>query len=227
MSEKKKKKYKLKKYRTEDNMKFIEKIKTGVTKYIKKEVKPSTVLSTWEPCHKGTISVFTDPVSGVKIKAGGDMRGVVVSPSDLLLDCGARFYSKSYPEVLENKNPIIIVNIPNGEIPRLSLEFWKDLVDVIRAQKQDTLIACIGGHGRTGTCLSILAFLMGIKEAQINPIEFIRKSYCKKAVENRKQFKYIQELLNLKLEEPSLHHEYPSYFGFQTRYYNGAYWENY
>ena len=208
------KKYKLKKFlKGKENSPMFEKIIKKVKKGFFSPKEEEKTYGTYAPyykssyysCHTGTVEVFIDPQTGIKIKAGGDMRDVKVSKDDLLLDCGADF--KRYKEVKEYKNPIIVINIPNGGIPRMALKFWEDLVDIIRNEKKDTLIACLGGHGRTGVCLSMLAYLMDVPGAKENPIEFIRKNYCKKAVESVKQFDYIKTLLNLDIEKPELHYE--------------------
>lgn len=49
-------------------------------------------------------------------------------------------------------------------------------------------VGCIGGHGRTGMVLSALvAEATGNKDA----IKFVRKNYCKKAVETEKQIAFL------------------------------------
>ena len=46
---------------------------------------------------------------------------------------------------------------------------------------------CIGGHGRTGTFLAALCAEAGEKDA----ITYVRKNYCKKAVESTKQAEFL------------------------------------
>lgn len=51
-------------------------------------------------------------------------------------------------------------------------------------------VGCIGGHGRTGTVLSaIVAEALGEKEA----IQWVRKHYCKKAVESKAQVAFLMK----------------------------------
>jgi len=49
------------------------------------------------------------------------------------------------------------------------------------------LVSCIGGHGRTGTVLSIWAGLHDIEK----PIEYVRKIYCNNAVETISQEMFV------------------------------------
>jgi hypothetical protein len=201
--------------------KYVDYIKKGYDNFgkkgkTKKEEKEYTY--SYKECHTGTVPVFVDPVSKVVINAGGSMRKVKPEANDLLIDCGADFMSSSFPSVKKNKNPVVEIDIPNGNVPNLDLKFWKDLVKVIRYEKKDVLIACVGGHGRTGTCLAILAALM-LPEAKENPIIYIREHYCKKAVENTKQYNYIKTLLNLDIPEPEYHHHsFSSSVGFSSYY---------
>lgn len=46
-------------------------------------------------------------------------------------------------------------------------------------------VGCIGGHGRTGTTLAIMAVLDGLDAA--SAIKYVRKNYCKEAIEGKKQ----------------------------------------
>jgi hypothetical protein len=49
-------------------------------------------------------------------------------------------------------------------------------------------VGCIGGHGRTGTVISaIVAEMTGKKDA----IQWVRKHYCKKAVEAKSQIEFL------------------------------------
>lgn len=56
-------------------------------------------------------------------------------------------------------------------------------------------VGCIGGHGRTGTVLSaIVAQMLEEKDA----IAWVRKHYCKKAVESKEQVKFLMQHYGVK-----------------------------
>ena len=160
-----------------------------------------------KPCHKGTIEVFEDPKSKIKIKAGGDWEGLEILPNHLIIDCGANV-SKNVevygfkPHIdLEAKynNTSITINWPDFGIPDLDFDFWEDLISVLRKTKKDVIVCCKGGHGRTGTCLSILAYFM-LGDVDMNPVKFVRKNYCVKAVESANQIMYIEYICNIDLK---------------------------
>jgi hypothetical protein len=141
-------------------------------------------------CHYGNIYVFTDFSSGIKIYGGGRLRGVIPNQKYFIIDVGAGFES--------DKN---IKNIPweDGADISLSKEFWLDLIKEIREKKKDVLVACLMGHGRTGTTLAILYALMtGVKK---DPVKVIRQIYCKNAVETFSQIKYIEKITNISIKE--------------------------
>jgi hypothetical protein len=51
-------------------------------------------------------------------------------------------------------------------------------------------VGCIGGHGRTGTVFTaIIAEMTGEKDA----IQYVRKYYCKRAVESREQIQFLMK----------------------------------
>jgi len=72
------------------------------------------------------------------------------------------------------------------DVPR-----FKKLIDYVCAALdagKKVHIGCIGGHGRTGTVLSaIIAQAKGEKDA----IQWVRKHYCKKAVESSEQIQFL------------------------------------
>lgn len=70
-------------------------------------------------------------------------------------------------------------------------------------------IFCIGGHGRTGYIAACILGKIGIED----PIEWVRKMYCNKAIESNGQIKSIANYLNM----PELYDRYKevrSYMGY-------------
>lgn len=77
-------------------------------------------------------------------------------------------------------------------IDDFSVPSFKAMDDIIQFISENVkignmLVSCIGGHGRTGTVLSIWAGLHDIEK----PIEYVRKIYCKKAVETVSQEMFV------------------------------------
>ena len=53
-------------------------------------------------------------------------------------------------------------------------------------------VGCLGGHGRTGTALAVLAVLAGLPA--LDAVAWVRSSYCAKAVETPGQEAFIAAL---------------------------------
>jgi len=158
-------------------------------------------------CHYGTIEVFTDPKSGIKVSAGGDTRGLEVKKGSILLllakhiDIPQVKMSNFFSEELNRYNyPTIELEWTDYKAAPYGRDFWKTLVEVLREEKKDVIVACMGGHGRTGTCLSILGVLMKAIPKGKDPVEWIRNKYCKKAVESEAQIRYIEDITGVKVK---------------------------
>ncbi len=176
----------------------------------KEEKKESTYTYSRKECHTGTVPVFKDPETGVEICGGGRWRDVVLKQSDLLIDIGIKLdnliqisgLKKPWRLLKFNRVPAIIkIDWSDRGVPDLGREFWDELIQVIRTEKKRVVISCVGGHGRTGTALSILAALMGI--VKTDPVKFVRDNYCDEAVETIKQILYVEEMTGIKVEEKS------------------------
>jgi protein-tyrosine phosphatase len=58
-------------------------------------------------------------------------------------------------------------------------------------QGQSVEIGCLGGHGRTGTALALLAVLAG--HPSDDAVDWVRTHYCPKAVETDEQQAYVTQ----------------------------------
>jgi protein-tyrosine phosphatase len=52
-------------------------------------------------------------------------------------------------------------------------------------------LACLGGHGRTGTALGALAVLAGLPEGS-DPVAWVRTAYCERAIETDGQLAFVR-----------------------------------
>jgi hypothetical protein len=86
--------------------------------------------------------------------------------------------------------------IKNMEVPTDDQAFIKMLewVSLQLISKKVVHIGCIGGHGRTGLVLAGLKYLMTDDKESI---PYLRKHYCKKAVESDMQMNYLHKLFGL------------------------------
>ena len=92
--------------------------------------------------------------------------------------------------------------IPDGQAPSNPTNFIK-LVEWVahRLHEGDKVFCgCIGGHGRTGMFLAALVnHMTGEKDA----IRYVRKHYCKKAVESEAQVVFLKKHFGITKAEPS------------------------
>lgn len=99
---------------------------------------------------------------------------------------------------------------PDMDIPYFDKDFWVDLANYLKKKGRDrersgssykVMIHCMGGHGRTGTALCILASLCTNEGWQDSDLmEKVRGLYCTHAVESLKQKKYIEKIVGFKIE---------------------------
>ncbi len=84
------------------------------------------------------------------------------------------------------------IDWPDRGIPTLSKGWWQELATVLRGFEGRVGICCMGGHGRTGTAVAILASLLGKVKGAGCPVTWVRKKYCPEAVEANCQLNYIE-----------------------------------
>jgi protein-tyrosine phosphatase len=78
-----------------------------------------------------------------------------------------------------------------GTLPKDVEKIYAKKIASLLYQGKNVAMFCIGGHGRTGYMSSLVLLELGIK----SPIELIRNSYCKHAVETEEQRKAIENYL--------------------------------
>lgn len=101
-----------------------------------------------------------------------------------------------------NGDPIIEFqyNITDGCAPGKPKDF-KKMINWVSDQLDDgktVHVGCIGGHGRTGTFLAALVSLY--EDLTDDPIGWVRKNHCKKAVESESQLKFLKKHFGCKIK---------------------------
>ncbi len=88
-------------------------------------------------------------------------------------------------------------------LPRVSLRsVHKVCVETLeRATREIVEVACLGGHGRTGTFLACCAVVNGMTAGEA--IAHVRDKYCDKAIETKKQEWYVHAM-------HAVHHNIPA-----------------
>lgn len=101
---------------------------------------------------------------------------------------------------------------------------FDNLIEIIIRYLKDgkrVHISCIGGHGRTGTVLSVIVGLMLRVD---DPVEYIRSNYCKEAVESLEQHDLVAKLTGTKKPDKSAYFKAPI-VGFEGNKYSSN-WES-
>lgn len=160
---------------------------------------------TLKNCHWG--NKFAFQAQRLRFFGAGSFRGLVTDEIDVFIDCGAGIpHDIKRSSGLSRHDYIIRINWLDGEAPDMTGKEWLTLLKKLEKIRLhlgkdilNILVCCMGGHGRTGTALAILAALTGVQTE--NPVIFIRKTYCRKAVETKSQCSYIKEIAHLSTEE--------------------------
>lgn len=138
----------------------------------------------------------------------------------------------SWPWQPQPKKKAIDVSYPitDYQAPKDAGSF-KDMVNWVcnQLQKGKTIHAgCIGGHGRTGTLLSAVVAEMERRKTMDlgnhagNAIGWVRKFYCKKAVESEAQIKFLHKHFGCKIVEAAKPISYGA-GGYTSGGYSGKY----
>ena len=152
----------------------------------------------YSTCHYGNKKAFS--YMEIAFYGAGLNRGLSLNPEwiNIILDRNIRpniVISNINPANLSKFiYPTIEIEWEDFDVPDLPKDFWTELKEFIISNKKDVLFCCLGGHGRTGTALAIMA---GLLKLHNNPVEFIRKNYCCEAIETLEQIEYIREITGL------------------------------
>jgi protein-tyrosine phosphatase len=98
-------------------------------------------------------------------------------------------------ERLRVSRPAVVVDWEDFSPPPAQIgRGWWELLAEEAIRFGDVWICCAGGHGRTGTAAAILAYLLDREEVGDDPVTFIRKQYCDRAVETQDQIDYVSAI---------------------------------
>jgi len=162
--------------------------------------------------HEGTTVVVVVPDTRIELYAASKTWAKEASYLvDFVIDCGAHIANGTTTAFVKAQGtlgpgeqekitglndlimqvpPIALLDWPDQGIPAGGAAFWLGLVNVL-PDPGKVLVCCIGGHGRTGTCLASLLLVTqpGMTAKQV--IDFVRARYCKHAIESLAQERYL------------------------------------
>lgn len=131
------------------------------------------------------------------------------------VEAAARDRLPSLGSYVHENIPHVFIDWPDMSVPALPPAFWRALHKDLLANPTDLLVFCVGGHGRTGTALAILALLEHQREPwipeafreelsgqpSVDVVTFLRERYCRRAVETDSQFEYISRVTGVPLSK--------------------------
>lgn len=102
------------------------------------------------------------------------------------------------PDNCGNLAEQMVLEWPDFSSPssQVDMAFWESIIEQSLDKKITRIICCCGaGQGRTGTALASFLLATGAVDEPDTAIDYIRKNYSDKAIENASQEKYIFHLL--------------------------------
>lgn len=174
----------------------------------------------WEKkvkCHTGNTVIYQEP-NGGSLMIGGWSNDAVVTHNTHVIDLTGlehKFYeiptaydkrSMEFMPFLNTCAGWLSLPFPDFGTPSLkSYEQWHGIAMIIQKILQsgtDVLVACHGGHGRSGLFCAIVGYILGINSNRSwsSPVEHIRKIHCVEAVETIAQEKFVYDVLGLSIQ---------------------------
>lgn len=89
---------------------------------------------------------------------------------------------------ITNEAKILKIDWDDRRAPKLKAEFWPELVDRLSGT---VVIACQGGHGRSGTSAVCMMMVMNPEYTPADAIIHLRAVHCARAIESKEQHEYI------------------------------------
>jgi hypothetical protein len=86
---------------------------------------------------------------------------------------------------------ILQIDWDDRQAPPLQPEFWPELANTLVG---DTLCACVGGHGRSGTSLTALMMCLNPEYSARDAIVHLRAVHCPRAIESNAQHAYLDKV---------------------------------
>jgi hypothetical protein len=99
-------------------------------------------------------------------------------------------------EYRRRRSGFLSIEWPDMQAPDLERDFWEALHQDLSHLDGRAVIYCMGGHGRTGTALTILATLSKAC-GDMDPVRWVREQYCESAVETKAQIDYLQDTIGV------------------------------
>lgn len=182
------------------------------------KITAATTTFTSKNCHKGNTAIYKEPDGGT-LFIGGWTNDATFNWNTHVIDLtGSEHKFFNVPLPMDDASKAFMPFLGQSYAGWLSLPFpdfgvpskintlaqWKGIAETIQnilKKGTDVLVACQGGHGRSGLFCSIVGYLLNIDNDRTwnSPVEKLRKLHCPSAVETYKQEKFVYDVLGLKI----------------------------
>lgn len=170
-------------------------------------------------CHTGNTELYREP-NGGGLFIGGWTNGAYFGNNTYIIDLTGserKFYDLpvAYDDLGNDFLNFIAVPyagwlslpFPDMKVPTTitTNEQWtgiKDTVQNILRKGIDVLVACHGGHGRSGLFCAIVGYMLNINNDRSwsSPVERLRALHCDEAIETRSQEQFVYDILGLDIQ---------------------------
>lgn len=184
-------------------------------------------------CHKGNTVIWTDPNTGANLYIGGWNNGATFDWNTHVIDLtGNEHRLWDIPVAYDDKSKEFLQFCTKSYAGWLSLPFpdygtpkgmstreqWEGMTEVIKgilANGNDVLVACLGGHGRSGLFVSIVGYMLNIDTdpTWASPVEKVRAIHCDEAIETYAQEKYVYDILGLRIQPKHVYDDDHLWYG--------------
>lgn len=166
-------------------------------------------------CHTGNCLIL-DWGNGAGLYAGGWTRNANPGEDWGVIDLsefhrpnmytGSKQADKYFSHTLQgnqerSKGITLHLPIRDYATPHFGMRTWVNLANDVQGMLDkgiNVLVACDGGHGRTGLTIAILATLLNKDGCTLpDPIAWVRKVYCMEAIETTGQELYVYDILGI------------------------------
>lgn len=182
-------------------------------------------------CHTGNTAIYKEPNGGT-LFIGGWNNGATFDWNTHVIDLTGmehKYYdipiaydedSKAFlPFLMKAYAGWLSLPFPDYGTPKglTTKEQWtgvKDTIQGILRKGHDVLVACHGGHGRSGLFCSIVGYMLNIQNdpTWASPVEKIREIHCDDAVETYAQEKFVYSVLGLRIQPKHVYDNDPWYY---------------
>lgn len=176
--------------------------------------------TTWkQSCHTGNTPLYTEPNGGTLFIGGWGNDAWFDWNTHVIDLTGSEHRYLSIPFAYDDASRDFLQHITGGYAGWLSLPFpdyqtpknlttreqWNGIAEVIRGilrKGTDVLVACHGGHGRSGLFCAVVGYILAVDtdRSWSSPVEKIRQVHCHEAVETYAQEKFVYDILGLNIQ---------------------------